>query len=187
MSTVNVTNLKHPSSTVNNIVLASDGTCSVNGSPKWYTSSVASMSGTTTTITGINTDADQILMTIENASLTTNNDLIFRVGTSGGIVTSGYHVAGGYYSTGVSSSNRTTGFYTHSTGVASTYWNGFWILYRIAGNRYYGMLHIVNEGGNTVHYAEGNIDCPARIDRIQALGAGGSWDAGQMVVRYMVP
>ena len=31
MSTINVTNIKHPSSTVNNIVLASDGTCSITG------------------------------------------------------------------------------------------------------------------------------------------------------------
>lgn len=34
MSTINVTNIKHPSSSTNNIVLNSDGTCALNGGGK---------------------------------------------------------------------------------------------------------------------------------------------------------
>jgi len=45
MSTINVTNIKHPSSSTNNIVLASDGTCSITGGGAILSSGVLSGNG----------------------------------------------------------------------------------------------------------------------------------------------
>jgi len=160
MSTLKTTNIAHPSATGNNIVLDSGGGAAfsqIKGGAITSGTSVASTSGTSIDFTGIPSWAKRITVMFDGVSGSAASDLLFQLGDSGGIETSGYLSAG----TQLSSGSLTTTNYTAGIGFP---WGG------ITAKTYQGFIQFVNLTGNT-WVANGAF---GRSDTANTLQGGGS-------------
>ena len=92
MSTLSTTNLKHPSSGSNNIVLNTDGTTTIAAPSNIIKSgtAVASTSGTSIDFTGIPSWVKRITVMFEGVSTNGTSIPLIQLGDSGGVETTGY-------------------------------------------------------------------------------------------------
>jgi len=82
---------------------------------------VASTSGTSIDFTGIPATAKRVTILLANVSTTGTVPLTFRLGTSGGIVATGYVGSQGYVGGPPASTNMSTGFELYNDTAAVTY------------------------------------------------------------------
>ena len=150
----------------------------------WDTTQTTLSGNSSVTVSGIPSTATRLLVHFYNISNDTNDDWIFRLGNSGGIVTSGYHVSAGYMFSG--SANRTTGFYTYATGTASHKWTGFIDCVNIGGSLWYCQMFFNAESDANVHFAVGKVGVTT-LDRINFSTNSGTFDDGEIYVSYMEP
>lgn len=193
MSTVNVTNLKHPSSSTNNIVLASDGSCSISNlttAGLTYLGS-ATLSGTSTSLTGIPDTATMVVVTWENVSDTAGNSVRIRVNNTSGAVTSGYETSDGYEGGGSNSSqySRSDAFDFGGAGMGSTTYDGRLTLTRLNnGNRNWYGEGTERQSGSSIYQFQtiGSVDCGSsqRLYGVTFL-CPASFDAGVIYIHYM--
>ena len=81
----------------------------------------ASTSGTSINFTGIPSWAKRVTVMFNGVSTNGSSDLLVRLGTSGGVVSTGYLGASTLTSTGVSTTNYTTGFGINQASAGSGY------------------------------------------------------------------
>jgi hypothetical protein len=130
-----------PTNTASNFTLtvpAGTGTAAVQGVSTNIVAgtAVASTSGTSIDFTGIPSWIKRITVMFSGVSASGTSPFLIRLGTSGGIVSSGYNSTGSGFAVGVTSSaSSTVGFITR---------NG-----RTAGSVDFGVCQISNLTGNT--------------------------------------
>jgi hypothetical protein len=140
MSTLATTNLKHPSSGSNNIVLAADGTTTITAPSNIIKSgtAVASTSGTSIDFTGIPSWVKKITVMFDEVSTNGNGVVLVQLGDSGGIETNNYASVGSFIAT-------TGGVTTSGSGG---YTDGFVIFASSSGTLRCGLLTIALVSGN---------------------------------------
>jgi hypothetical protein len=187
MSTLNTTNIKHPSSGSNNIVLASDGTTTIAAPSNIIKSgtSVASTSGTSIDFTGIPSWVKRITVMLDGVSTNGTGSYLFRLGTSGGITTSGYAGASSQIGpSAVQSVNFTSGFGLN-LGNAANLANGSVVFINITGNSWAanGSFGLSNSAltVNTV----GSVSLSGTLTQVRITNdASDTFDAGTINILY---
>jgi hypothetical protein len=104
-------------------VLTSNGTVwlsSAGAYPLTSGTAVASTSGTSIDFTSIPSWAKRVTVMFTGVSTSGTSEVIFRLGTSGGVQATGYLSSSSVLSTGVSAVNDTTGFRIYNAGGAAT-------------------------------------------------------------------
>jgi len=104
-------------------VLTSNGTVwlsSAGAYPLTSGTAQASTSGTSIDFTSIPSWVKRVIVSLTGVSTTGTSEVIFRIGTSGGIQSTGYLSTSSVVSTGVSATNDTTGFRIYNAGGAAT-------------------------------------------------------------------
>lgn len=130
-----------PTNTASNFTLtvpAGTGTAAVQGVSTNIVSgtAVASTSGTSIDFTGIPSWIKRITVMFSGVSASGTSSFLIRLGTSGGIVSSGYNSTGSGFAPGATSSaSSTVGFITRNS--------------RTAGSVDFGVCQISNLTGNT--------------------------------------
>jgi hypothetical protein len=104
-------------------VLTSNGTVWLSSAgtyPLTSGTAQASTSGTSIDFTSIPSWVKRVIVSLTGVSTTGTSEVIFRIGTSGGVQSTGYLSASSVLSTGVSATNDTTGFRIYNAGGAAT-------------------------------------------------------------------
>lgn len=186
MSTLATTNLKHPSSGSNNIVLASDGTTTIAAPSNIIKSgtAVASTSGTSIDFTSIPSWVKRITVMLDGVSTNGTSNPLIQIGDSGGVETSGY---------------ASSSVAADSVVVVATYTAGFGIRAGNVANSLSGHLILTLRGSNawicsgTVSAAAGAIFTVAGtkalsdiLDRVRITTVNGTdtFDAGTINILY---
>ena len=197
MSTLQTTNIKNPSSTTNNIVLASDGsttvgnlvTTQIQGGAITRGTAVAATSGTSIDFTGIPSWVKRVTVTFQGVSTNGTSGLLAQLGTSSGPTTSGYLGSLSTVAAGVGSLNLSAGFLlTYGTGgdLAATVRHGQLIISNVTGNNWTGMGIIGVSNEARTHYVAGSISLAAALDRVRITTVNGTdtFDAGSINILY---
>jgi hypothetical protein len=162
-----------------------NGTTGVQGNSGAFVAAtaVASTSGTSITFTGIPSWVKRITVNFVGVSQSGSTQMEVKIGTSGGVVSSGYV-------SGAASGLNSTGSITSSTG--------FRIRNSVAGDDIYGSMFIVNQTGNTwvcsysmaasngaFFQGGGALTLGGVLDRVQiAPNSADSFDAGSINITY---
>ena len=148
-------------------------------------------SGTETVITGIPSTARQIIFLFQDISYNGSQDIFLRVGTSSGLVSSGYEVFSGYTDGGGggAAAERTSAFQAYATGTATHNWNGKFVLTRLSANVWHGTVDITEDGGsNSWHWVRGIVDIGGTLERVGIISTSAStFDAGTVFCHYLEP
>jgi hypothetical protein len=196
MSTLSTTNLKNPSSGSNNIVLASDGSATIatlssttitgttiQGTIKSGTA-VASTSGTSIDFTSIPSWVKRITIVFDQVSLTGTDNLLVRIGTSGGLETTGYAGASSACATTVNTDSSTVG-YVLTAGVAASSICGCMILTNITGNTWISTHTVGRSDAASTRYGGGTKSLSGTLNQLRILPSGANtFDAGSINILY---
>ena len=148
-------------------------------------------SGTETVITGIPSTARQIIFLFQDISYNGSQDIFLRVGTSSGLVSSGYEVFSGYTdgAGGGAAAERTSAFQAYATGTATNNWNGKFVLTRLSANVWHGTVDITEDGGSSSwHWQRGIVDIGGTLERVGIISTSAStFDAGTVFCHYLEP
>ena len=155
MSTLSTTNIKHPSSASNNLVLTNGGATQIagltypiadgtsgqylqtngSGSLSWATVSASkwtidttgtSLTGSSVSVTGIPSTAVHVRVIVRDMSLDGNNETDLRLGTSSGLAASGYSASGGYCGGANNLATFTDKFGSNGLSASQYEINGVW-------------------------------------------------------------
>ena len=202
MSTLKTINLKHESSSSNNIVLDSSGNTTVSGNltitgagkvAGSYADTAVSL-GTAATYTftpGIADDAKIVYLTWDDMSCSAQSWIRLRVGTASSFVTSGYEGQHGYAAGGSGSmqgQQRTTDIPIPHTNfdLASNVYTGAARFIKHTGNKWiYHGNSIIN--GNFPGNFYGNVDVGGALKRFELHMEDNSavFDAGTINCRWI--
>jgi len=189
MSSLKTTNILNPSSTTNNIVLAADGSTTIStltattiqGTIKSGTA-VASTSGTSIDFTSIPSWVKRITVMFNGVSTNGSSIVIIQLGTSSGVVNSGYTSAGVYVagSTG-SSGNVTTGFVTTNHASGAYVRNGHNLITNINSNNWIHSSTLSTSSGE-LGIGAGSVSLSGTLDRVRITTVNGTdtFDAGSI-------
>lgn len=164
------------------------GTAVVNGvnSSIVTGTAVATTSGTSIDFTGIPSYVKRITILLHRVSTTGTVPLLYQIGTSSGIVTSGYISSGGYCGASQGGLQSTSGFLNGAGGaVADTsvgitticnFGNNTWVSSSVSGD---GTADFVKMGG-------GSITLGGTLDRVRITTTTGTptFDAGSINILY---
>ena len=152
----------------------------------WTETANTSLSGVSTSISGIPSNARRIVLMWDSASNNSNYATRIRVGSGGTIKTSGYSHTSGYLS-GTSSQN--TSPYTDYIEIAAsgdTDVSGMIEFIRGNGNLYYGIGMANKTSNNNIWFSVTEVTLTGTMDEIQMFPSGGTgWTAGTMNLRYL--
>ena len=182
MSTLSTTNIKHPSSGSNNLVLTSGGATQIagltypiadgtsgqylqtngSGGLSWATVSASkwtidttgtSLTGSSVSVTGIPSTAVHVRVIVRDMSLDSNNENDVRLGTSSGLATTGYSASGGYWGSGNNLSTFTDKFGSNGLSANTYEINGVWNFWKMGGgNNWYGHGQFMLSSPTTIYY-----------------------------------
>jgi len=146
---------------------------------------VTSTSGTAVDFTGIPSWVRRITVIIYRVSTTGGSLPTLRLGTSGGIVSSGYECNGGYGGAGTANATSTDGFVLNNTanfGAASSL-SGLVILSNVTGNNWACAFSF---GLPFHHSGGGSVSLSGALDRLRLTTEGGTetFDAGSVNIMY---
>jgi hypothetical protein len=141
----------------------------------------ATTSGTSVTFSSIPTWVNELALRFEGVSLSVNDDIRVRLGTSGGVVTTGYLGVSQY----VNMLNATTGA-TRTTGIfletgASVVISGD-IGLRRRGNIWTFQGALADHGGSGVCSASGQISLAAALTQVEIAAQSGAFDLGAVAL-----
>ena len=181
MSTVNVTNLKHPSSSTNNIVLNSDGTVSGGlGFSNLTRSTSQTVSGTPVDIEFLSIPAGvrRVTIMVDNLGGSASNRLL-QLG-SGTYTTSGYNTLTAY---STASQSATNGFMLGGGNGNPDPYFGSWVIENLTGNSwtFRGISY-----SNVVRSSAGEVTIGGELDRIRLTHASGTWNSGVVNIMWEV-
>ena len=164
--------------------LVTDGSTASWGAAAGITraTAVASTSGTAIDFTGIPAGVKQVTVMFNGVSLAGNDNLLVRLGTSGGFATTGYASTVQWGSS--SSTSTTAGFIIIAAATANTV-SGHMIISNISANSWvYSMLAKYATGAIT--YGGGDVALSAVLTslRITTVGGTNTFDAGTINILY---
>ena len=147
----------------------------------------ASTSGTSIDFTGIPSWAKRITVMFRAVSTTGTANITLQLGTSGGIVSSGYSascVQLNNSSTAVAASALFSSFFAVTGIVAANSYHGAVTFENISGNIWVGRF-IFNGSGGTIYtiYGAGSVDISGVLDRVR-IGTTDAFDAGTINIMY---
>jgi len=150
----------------------------------WTELTSSSVSGATTTITGIPSTAIHVRVIFEG--ITGNGDWGFRAGTSSGLASTGYMTFAGYYglsSTGAS--NFTNEWRVEAPGTGP--FGGQLNIIKRDGNNWEGWGYAFRDDGTSngsVRQFFGHVELGGALDRVGATALGASFSAGNIYAWY---
>lgn len=154
----------------------------------WTALGDTALSGTSTTISGIPSTAQVVVVSWKDLSDTGGNSLRVRLGTSSSIITANYTTTDGYYGGGSNGAAyaRSDAFDFGGAGGSANDYEGRITFTRIANSneRWYG------EGTHTYNTAyhfwtHGSVVLGGALNQVQLLLPSGSFDSGSMIVYYL--
>lgn len=150
---------------------------------------VASTSGTSIDFTGIPSWVKRVTVMLSGVSTNGTSPLTLRIGTSGGIVSSGYTGSAFYTSTAGNFSLDSTGYPLTTTGITSaagTY-RGSIIISLLGSNIWIaqGTLNSSVSGGTSV-WISSEVTLGGTLDRVRLTTLNGTdtFDAGSVNIMY---
>jgi hypothetical protein len=166
------------------ILSGSGNPATVNGVDQGLTITVmtaqASTSGTVIDFTGIPSWAQRITVMFSGVSLTTGDNVLVQLGTSGGFVSSGYTTAVQWGSS--SSGSSVAGFIAVLAGAGNAL-SGQMIISNITSTTWVYSL-VARYGTNAITYGGGEVSIGANITSLRVTLTGGAFDAGTINVMY---
>ena len=153
-------------------------------------SSVTTTSGTTADFTGIPDWVKRITISLTGVSTNDANNKMLQLGTSAGIVTSGYVSTASYV--GVTNScnsvSSTAGFITFANAAADVT-SGHMILTKLQPGNTWVCSFVLAGNTNYMSYGGGYITLPGVLDKLRLIGSTngvptGTFDAGTINILY---
>ena len=152
---------------------------------------VASTSGTSIDFTGIPSWVKRITVLTTDVSLSGTSTVAFQLGTSGGVVTSGYNAGSINVSTSASNTtngaNSTTQFNTTIGGMtAASLTSGAITFVNISSNTWVASGMFYSSGAGRVHSSAGSVALGGTLDRVRITTVNGTdtFDAGSINIMY---
>ena len=147
---------------------------------------VASTSGTSIDFTGIPSWVKRITVMLNRVSTNGSSNFLARLGTSSGVVSSGYSCACAYSNaSGASTSNFTTGIGLINAFAASDTISGLLIIANVSGNIWSAFGNFNLAANPNINYTAGNIDLGGTLDRVRITTVGtDTFDAGSINILY---
>ena len=164
-------------------------TVTVPDSVNWNVIGSVSLSGASTTISGIPADAQMVIVSWENASDTAGNGLEIRMGTSTAISSTNYEATDGYYGGGSNGTiySRTTHFTFGGAGMGASNYDGRMILTRLDNSNQRWYVEGSERQINSAYwfFCTGSFTLTAALERVQLSVPTGSLDDGTVSVYYL--
>lgn len=184
----------NPPATASNFVAtmpAGTGTVAVNGVSGTLVSgtAVASTSGTSIDFTGIPSWAKRITVMYSGLSSNGTSDFLIRLGTSGGIVSSGYLGSSMLTGTGAASALYTTGFGINQNAQGASFvGHGIMTicLLDVTSNRWVASGTMGESDAARGCYTGGSVALSGTLDRVRITTVNGTdtFDAGSINILY---
>ncbi len=148
--------------------------------------SVASTSGTSIDFTGIPSWVKRITIMLNGVSTTGTVPLLYQLGTSSGIVTTGYVSSGTYQGIGSGGTQSTSGMLNAAGGAAADTSVGITTICKFSGNTWVSCS--VSGDGNADYSktAGGAVTLSGTLDRLRITTTTGTptFDAGSINILY---
>ena len=146
---------------------------------------VASTSGTSIDFTSIPSWVKRITLLFNEVSTNGTSIYNFRVGTSSGVVSTGYVSTGEGMGAGVSASSSTSGFIIGDAIAAASVFTGTATITNISGNTWI-FSGMAKRGTGDSGIGNGVIALGGTLDRVRITTAGGTdtFDAGSINILF---
>jgi hypothetical protein len=149
---------------------------------------VASTSGTSIDFTGIPSFVKRVTVLFNGVSTNGASIVLIRLGTSSGVVATGYLGTVDTSSTATAAEVITTGLATERSGAASSAMvrNGLITWCAFGNNTWSGSVSVGNSGGGQMSYGASSIPLGGTLDRVRITTANGTdtFDAGSINILY---
>lgn len=180
----------NPPATASNFVAtmpAGTGNVVVNGvnGALVAATAVASTSGTSIDFTGIPSWVKRITVIWNGVSTSGSSSPLVQLGTSGGVVTSGYGGSSSLIASTVTSQNFTTGFGERSQDPAAVR-TGSWTITNVSGNIWVCAGVLGRSDGANTSVTGGTVTLGGTLDRVRITTVNGTdtFDAGSINIMY---
>jgi hypothetical protein len=145
---------------------------------------VASTSGTSIDFTGIPAGVKRITVIFRGVSTNGTSNILVRLGTSGGIITTGYVTA-----SSTSSGTNTTatdGLFAVNSVAAAENYTGNIVIYNITGTTWASANHCANMTTGNTRIGGGSIDIAGTLTQLSITTSSGTqvFDAGSINILY---
>jgi hypothetical protein len=161
---------------------SSNGTVSITSG-----TAVASTSGTSIEFTSIPSWVKRITVMLSGVSTSGVSAVLVRIGTSSGVVNTGYIGAASVFTNGTPSvSNSTTGFLLEPSPGAGSLAYGSCVITNVTDNTWVASFNIAYGDAPYVGNGAGSIVLGATLDRVQLTTSNGTdtFDAGLVNILY---
>jgi hypothetical protein len=149
---------------------------------------VASTSGTSIDFTSIPSWVKRVTVMFSEVSTNGSSPLQIRLGTSGGVVSTGYLQGGWYGTSGGQYGNGTTAFALGGTSFASSssVWNGSYVFTLLGNNTWTGIGTFMDTGVTVYGLCSGSVPLGGTLDRVRCTTLNGTdtFDAGSINILY---
>lgn len=185
----NLPSTSFPTQTGNaNKVLKTDGTNPLWDSPLTSGTAINTTSGTAHDFTGIPSWVKRITLSLRDVSLNGSDFVRVQLGTSGGVITTGYSGLSCFTGTsGIGANLFSAGFDSYGDSSASNLRSGTLTFSRLSANVWTCSGSLSQHSGSpvfTITFA-GSIDLGAAITTLRVTGtAGGTFDNGSINILY---
>lgn len=155
--------------------------------PLTRATSVASTSGTAIDFTSIPSWVRRITVMLNGVSHSsaTTNEIFVRLGTSGGLVTSGYTSGGSYTGTATAGNNPTAGFGTGGILGSTNILHGIMSICNVTSNTWTASFSGALSDSAYAYMSGGSIALAGTLDRLSILTSNGAtFDAGNVNILY---
>jgi hypothetical protein len=182
--------LQEPSTATNGTLTlpAGTGTVAVNGLSSNIVSgtAVAATSGTNIDFTGIPSWVKRITLVANDISFAAAGTSRIRIGTSGGLVSTGYSSTNGTISNANTTvvSNITDGFPGPITGSAAATATIVCTVFNVTGNTWTAMTQAIRPTDLLTQNGVGFIALSGTLDRISIVATTSTFDAGTINILY---
>ena len=147
-----------------------------------------STSGTSINFTGIPAGTKRITVMFNGVSTSGASIVLIRLGTSSGVVATGYLGTVDTSSTATAAEVITTGLATERSGAASSAMvrNGLITWCAFGNNTWAGSVSVGNSAGGQMSYGASSIPLGGTLDRVRITTANGTdtFDAGSINILY---
>ena len=155
----------------------------------WDTTGDTLTSQSSVSVTGIPSDATQIIVAVRDMSAVDDINPILQAGTSSGLDTTNYESVGFYVGNGsTGASYYANGWRTWGGAAGSYVFNGFYHLTKLNGNNWYCNARLSIQASFTnSFFVAGHVELGGTLDRVAILPQTGSFDSGTVFVHYFTP
>lgn len=143
-------------------------------------------SGSSVDFTGIPSWVKRITVTVTDISFAANGSSRIRLGTSGGLVSSGYTMTASSINSPstITVTSVTDGIAVISSGAAATVATGQFVIVNVTGNTWQCNGFLSRLADNTTAFSVGNITLSGTLDRLSIVATTSTFDAGTINILY---